>query len=241
MPFRPCPSVSRWRTRSLSSVSGPPTRWSCVRGWLMRLLWAYEHDFAVISPFLYESIGTLCRTNFPRDSTSLAHSSEEGPPFSGARHHMAPASRSMEPPCVAPGRDAADLSGLPPAVVETIIQARAPEPASTALGGGRSSLSVAVSRKSIMHIRDPHPERQKLRAAVGPLDSGGHHLGVPVARRVVPPEGEGSLHQEYCLLPCVGARCLFGRHLQSCGLGDTEHLRKIIQSPRWASFFPCIG
>ncbi len=62
----------------------------------------------------------VSRTHFPRDSTSLAHSSEEGPPFSGARHHMAPASRSMEPPC------AADLSGLPPAVVETIIQARAP-------------------------------------------------------------------------------------------------------------------
>ncbi len=68
----------------------------------------------------------VSRTHFPRDSTSLAHSSEEGPPFSGARHHMAPASRSMEPPCVAPGRDAADLSGLPPVVVETIIQARAP-------------------------------------------------------------------------------------------------------------------
>ncbi len=68
----------------------------------------------------------VSRTHFPRDSTSLAHSSEEGPPFSGARHHMAPASRSMEPPCVAPGRDAADLSGLPPSVVETIIQARAP-------------------------------------------------------------------------------------------------------------------
>ncbi len=68
----------------------------------------------------------VSRTHFPRDSTSLAHSSEEGPPFSGARHHMAPASRSMEPPCVAPGRDAADLSGLPPAVVETIIQATAP-------------------------------------------------------------------------------------------------------------------
>ncbi len=68
----------------------------------------------------------VSRTHFPRDSTSLAHSSEEGPPFSGARHHMAPASRSMEPPCVAPGRDAADLTGLPPAVVETIIQARAP-------------------------------------------------------------------------------------------------------------------
>ncbi len=68
----------------------------------------------------------VSRTHFPRDSTSLAHSSEEGPPFSGARHHMAPASRSIETPCVAPGRDAADLSGLPPAVVETIIQARAP-------------------------------------------------------------------------------------------------------------------
>ncbi len=36
------------------------------------------------------------------------------------------------------------------------------EPASTALGGGRSSLSIAVSRKSIAHIRELHPERQKL-------------------------------------------------------------------------------
>ncbi len=36
------------------------------------------------------------------------------------------------------------------------------EPASTALGGGRSSVSVAVSRKSIAHIRGPHPEFQKL-------------------------------------------------------------------------------
>ncbi len=61
-----------------------------------------------------------------QNSTSLAHSYEEGTPLSGAWHHRAPASRSMEPPCVAPGRDAADLSGLPPAVVETIIQARAP-------------------------------------------------------------------------------------------------------------------
>ncbi len=66
------------------------------------------------------------RTHFPSDLTSLAHSSEEGSPLSGAWHHMAPASISMEPPCVAPGRDAADLGGLPPAVVETITQARAP-------------------------------------------------------------------------------------------------------------------
>ncbi len=68
----------------------------------------------------------VSRTHLPRDSTSLAHSSEEGPPLSGARHHMAPASRSVEPPCFASARDAADLSGLPPVVVETITQARAP-------------------------------------------------------------------------------------------------------------------
>ncbi len=53
--------VCGWRTRSLSSVSGLPTCWRCIRGWLMRLLWAYEHDFVAISPFLYERIGTLCR------------------------------------------------------------------------------------------------------------------------------------------------------------------------------------
>ncbi len=68
----------------------------------------------------------VSRTHSPRDSPSLAHSSEEGPPFSGARHHLAPASRPVEPPCVAPGRDAADLSDLPQAVVETITQAGAP-------------------------------------------------------------------------------------------------------------------
>ncbi len=32
----------------------------------------------------------VSRTHFPRNSTSLAHSSEKGPPLSGARHHMAP-------------------------------------------------------------------------------------------------------------------------------------------------------
>ncbi len=40
------------------------------------------------------------------------------------------------------------------------------EPTCTALGGGRSSLSVAVSRKSIAHICGPHPELQKLWAAL---------------------------------------------------------------------------
>ncbi len=68
----------------------------------------------------------VSRTHCPRDSPSLEHSSEERPLLSGARHHMAPASRSGEPPCVASGRNVADLSGLPLAVVETITQARAP-------------------------------------------------------------------------------------------------------------------
>ncbi len=59
------------------------------------------------------------------DLVFRTHSLATAPPWR-IWHHMAPASRSLEPPCVAPGRDAADLSGLPPAVVETIIQARAP-------------------------------------------------------------------------------------------------------------------
>ncbi len=114
------------------------------------------------------------------------------------------------------------------------------EPASTALGGGRSSLSVAVSRKSIAHIRGPHPELKNIWAALclprrsaereGCLQTEvGCRLGVPVSRRAVPPGGEGSLHSKCCLLPCIGARRLFGRHLQSYGLGDTIHLRKILQ------------
>ncbi len=56
--------VHGWWTRSLSSVSGPPTCWRYVHGWLMCLLWAYEHDFAALLPFLSEKIGTLCRHPF---------------------------------------------------------------------------------------------------------------------------------------------------------------------------------
>ncbi len=77
-----------------------------------------------------------------------------------------------------------------------------------------------------------HGRQQKGKAVskqrLAQFDSGDRHLGVPV-------------HQECCLLPCVGTRRLFGRHLQSCGLGDTEHLRRILQSPRRSSFFPCVG
>ncbi|KAI2666935.1 Phenylalanine--tRNA ligase alpha subunit [Labeo rohita] len=40
--------------------------------------------------------------------------------------NRAPASQPLEPPCVASGRDSADLTGLPQAVINTITQARAP-------------------------------------------------------------------------------------------------------------------
>ncbi|XP_051528310.1 uncharacterized protein LOC127425963 [Myxocyprinus asiaticus] len=62
----------------------------------------------------------------PRDSSPLANSPEEGPSFSGKGHHPAPTPRPLESPCLAPGRDAEDLSCLPPAMVDTFTQARAP-------------------------------------------------------------------------------------------------------------------
>ncbi len=132
------------------------------------------------------------------------------------------------------------------------------EPASTALGGGRSSLSVAVSRKSIAHIRDPHPERQKLRAAL--VCHGGQQKGKAVSKQRLAHwivEAVALAYQSQGE-PCpLGVRAHSTRSVASshalahgasladtcraAGLGDTEHLRKILQSSRWASFFPCIG
>ena len=66
------------------------------------------------------------RTLTPRDSPSLAHSSEEGPSFSETGHSLAPASRPLETPCLVPGRDAEVLGDLPPEVLNTIASARAP-------------------------------------------------------------------------------------------------------------------
>ncbi|XP_057180897.1 uncharacterized protein LOC130548268 [Triplophysa rosa] len=60
------------------------------------------------------------------DSSPLADSPDEGPAFPGEGHVMASQARPLEPPCLAPGRDEEILSGLPPAVVATISQARAP-------------------------------------------------------------------------------------------------------------------
>ncbi|KAL0152396.1 hypothetical protein M9458_052119, partial [Cirrhinus mrigala] len=62
----------------------------------------------------------------PSISSSLAHSSEEGPPLSGEGHNLAPAPRSLEPPPMVPGRDQEDFRDLSPSVVNTLFQARAP-------------------------------------------------------------------------------------------------------------------
>ncbi|XDV35089.1 hypothetical protein PO909_005122 [Leuciscus waleckii] len=66
------------------------------------------------------------RTHAPRDSPSLAHSSEEGSSDSETGHPMAPASGLLETPCLVPGRDAEVLGDLPPEVLNTITSARAP-------------------------------------------------------------------------------------------------------------------
>ncbi len=66
------------------------------------------------------------RADVPRDSPSLADSSEEGSTDSETGHLMAPASRPLETSCLVPRRDAEVLSDLPQEVVDTITLARAP-------------------------------------------------------------------------------------------------------------------
>ncbi len=66
------------------------------------------------------------RADAPRDSPSLADSSEEGSTDSETGHLMAPASRPLETSCLVPRRDAEVQSDLPQEVVDTITLARAP-------------------------------------------------------------------------------------------------------------------
>ncbi len=65
------------------------------------------------------------RADAPRDSPSLADSSEEGSTDSETGHLMAPTSRPLETSLV-PRRDAEVLGDLPREVVDTITSARAP-------------------------------------------------------------------------------------------------------------------
>ncbi len=66
------------------------------------------------------------RADAPRDSPSLADSSEEGSTDSETGHLMAPASRPLETSCLVPGRDAEVLGDLPQEVVDAITSAKAP-------------------------------------------------------------------------------------------------------------------
>ncbi len=66
------------------------------------------------------------RADAPRDSPSLADSSEEGSTDSETGHLMVPASRPLETSCLVPRRDAEVLGDLPQEVVDTITSARAP-------------------------------------------------------------------------------------------------------------------
>ncbi len=76
-------------------------------------------------PFTQAFLRLVSRTDAPRDSPTLAYSSEEGSPFSERGYSLAPAPRPVEPPRVVSGLDAEVLGGLPP-VVNTITSARAP-------------------------------------------------------------------------------------------------------------------
>ncbi|XP_056619862.1 uncharacterized protein LOC130434030 [Triplophysa dalaica] len=66
------------------------------------------------------------RPHISDDSSPLADSPLEGPSFAGEGHGLAPQSGPLESPCLVPGRDEESLSGLPLAVQETVMQARAP-------------------------------------------------------------------------------------------------------------------
>ncbi len=68
----------------------------------------------------------VLRADAPRDSPSLADSSEEGSTDSETGHLMAPPSRPLETSCLVPRRDAEVLGDLPQEVVDTITSARAP-------------------------------------------------------------------------------------------------------------------
>ncbi|KAL0199156.1 hypothetical protein M9458_007696, partial [Cirrhinus mrigala] len=77
------------------------------------------------SPLLAQQ-NLVPRPGAPGISSSLAHSSEEGPPLSGEGHNLASGPRSLEPPPMVPGRDQEDFRDFPPSVVNTLLQARTP-------------------------------------------------------------------------------------------------------------------
>ncbi len=120
-------SDPRYRCTGMQLASGPtqicispsePSRTDPVQG-------QGERRASPLGGALLAQSDMVPRTDAPHDSPSLANSSEEGSPFSERRHPLAPAPGLVESPRMVPGRDAEVLSGLPPAVVNTITSARA--------------------------------------------------------------------------------------------------------------------
>ncbi len=67
--------VRGWRTWVLSSSSGPPTCWRCIRGWPSHMpTTGPQHGSAVISPFLSEGLAPSATTH------SCLSGSSRGPP-----------------------------------------------------------------------------------------------------------------------------------------------------------------
>ncbi len=61
VPFCPCPLGCSVFLSADDEHDTHPTCWRYIRVWLIRRLWAYEHDIATISPFFSEKICTRCR------------------------------------------------------------------------------------------------------------------------------------------------------------------------------------
>ncbi|KAI2661241.1 Transcription activator BRG1 [Labeo rohita] len=121
---RPPPAGTRWHTAGPGvSPSTPfPSKPACTDS----VQDQGGRGVGLVGCALLAHPDLVCRPYAPHDSPSLEDSPEVGPSSSGDGHNPAPASRPLEPPCVASGRDSADLTGLPQAVINTIIQARAP-------------------------------------------------------------------------------------------------------------------
>ncbi len=88
------------------------------------------------------------RADAPRDSPSLADSSEEGSTDSETGHLMAPASRPLETSCLVPRRDAEVLGDLPQEVVDTITSARAPST--------RHAYALKLAQLGTLHFQHNH-------------------------------------------------------------------------------------
>ncbi len=84
-----------------------------------------EEQILLVAPY-WPTWLLVPRADAPRDSPSLADSSEEGSTDSEMGHLVAPASRPLETSCLVPGWDAEVLGDLPQEVVDTITSARAP-------------------------------------------------------------------------------------------------------------------